>query len=215
MVAPEISLDGHQVLVTRTTQGNQDIWSFDASGRRNRLTLDSSTDTLAVWSPKGDQIAFSSARRGKNDLFIKPAVGNGGEELLFDGGDIEIPDDWSSDGQFLLYFVQPLKGKPDVWAMPMAGEKKPFPIASTSADERMSEFSPDTKWVAYQSDESGRFEIYVKRFPNGPSRVVSKGGGSQVRWHPQGKELYYIALDGRMMAVPISVNGDNFDAGTP
>jgi serine/threonine protein kinase/Tol biopolymer transport system component len=214
---PEISPDGRHVLVNRTSQNNTDIWMLDADGRRTRMTLDPSVDTLAVWSPDGSRIAFSSTRKGSNDLYTKPAAVNGTEELLFDGDAGEIPDDWSPDGRFFLYYLQPLTGAPDVWVLPMMGEKKPFPLANTSFDERMSKFSPDGKWVAYQSNESGgRFEIYVKPFPPRPGQwLVSKGGGSQARWRRDGKELYYIALDGKMMAVPISVKGDTIEAGTP
>jgi Tol biopolymer transport system component len=152
--APEISHDGRRVLVDRTVQNNSDVWMMDADGRRTRLTLDPSKDRLAVWSPDGSRIAFASSRRGTADLFTKPAAVNAPEDLLYDGGATEIPDDWSPDGRYLLYYSQRLQGAPDVWVIPMKEEKKPFPLANTSFDERMSKFSPDGKWVAYQSNES-------------------------------------------------------------
>ena len=126
--------------------------------------------------------------------------------------------DWSPDGRFLLYrSIDPKTGS-DIWALPLDGDRKPFPVVQTNFDERDGQFSPDGKWIAYQSNESGRFEIYVQPFPGpGGKSQVSTNGGAQVRWRRDGKELFYIALDGRLMAVPIRLasNGQAVEAGTP
>jgi hypothetical protein len=125
-------------------------------------------------------------------------------------------NDWSPDGRFLLYFNLGTGGAGDVFVLPMTGEKKPYPFVNSKFDERGSQFSPDGRWVAYQSSESTRFEIYVRPFP-GPGGIaqVSTAGGIQVRWHPEGKELYYLAPDGKLMAVPIAVKGAAIEPGTP
>ena len=126
--------------------------------------------------------------------------------------------DWSADGRFLLYdSLDPKRGF-DIWALPLEGDRKPFEVVQTDFNERLAQFSPDGTWIAYQSDKTGRFEIYVRPFPGpgGDSRV-SIDGGAQVRWNPNGKELFYIAADDRLMAVPIrfASNGKAFESGTP
>ena len=106
----------------------------------------------------------------------------------------------------------------DVWVLPLAGDRKPVPVANTNFDEREGQFSPDVRWIAYQSNESGRGEIYVQPFPGpGAKLQVSTNGGSQVRWRRDGKELFYIAPDNKLMAVPITVapNGQTLEPGTP
>src|SRR5262249_35415929 len=129
-----------------------------------------------------------------------------------------MPTDSSPDGRHLLYFTFGLKTQNDVWALPMEGDRKPFPVVQTEFEERNAQFSPDGKWIAYQSNESGRFEIYVQPFPGpGPKTVISTDGGAEARWRGDGKELFYIALDGQLMAVPIQLpkEGSTVEAKTP
>ena len=142
----------------------------------------------------------------------------GSEELLLSTPQPKFPTDWSPDGRFLLYdSLDPKRGF-DIWALPLEGDRKPFEVVQTDFNERLAQFSPDGKWIAYQSDKTGRFEIYVQPFPGpgGDSRV-SIDGGAQVRWNPNGKELFYIAPDDRLMAVPIrfASNGKAVEPGTP
>jgi dipeptidyl aminopeptidase/acylaminoacyl peptidase len=105
----------------------------------------------------------------------------------------------------------------DIWALPLHGDRKPFPIVETSADEQDAQFSPDGRWIAYQSNETGRHEVYVQPFPRGPKEPISTNGGAQVRWRRDGRELFYIALNGRLMAVPIRIapDGKTLDSGEP
>jgi dipeptidyl aminopeptidase/acylaminoacyl peptidase len=149
------------------------------------------------------------------DVYVKPVVGPGSEELLVAiEGASDVPSDWSPDGQFLLYST----GDKDIWALPMWGDRKPFPVVQAPFDELNGQFSPDGRWIAYQSNESGRFEIYVQRFPGpGPKTPVSSGGGDQVRWRKDGKELFYLAPDNGLMAVPIRLDesGDRAEVGAP
>jgi dipeptidyl aminopeptidase/acylaminoacyl peptidase len=112
--------------------------------------------------------------------------------------------DWSPDGRVLLYATQDTKTASDLWALPLTGERKPFPVVQTSFDEIEGQFSSDGRWLAYASNESGRYEIYVRPFPDaGGKWQVSTGGGSQPRWGPDGKELFYVAPDNRLLAVPL------------
>ena len=119
--------------------------------------------------------------------------------------------DWSPDGRFVLYRTQPQGSNTshwNLWAVPVEGKGEPFPVVQTNFDERDGQFSPDGKWIAFESNESGRYEIYLQPFPGPGARVpVSAGGGAQVRWRRDGRELFYIALDGRLMAVPIGIGG--------
>jgi hypothetical protein len=154
---------------------------------------------------------YGSVQGGTLDLWQKPAGGPGAETVLLTTPEGKVPVDWSPDGKTLLYRVTDPKTGNDVWALPMDGDRKPYPILRTSFEEREAQFSPDGKWIAYQSDESGRFEIYIQPFA-APGREVSgkwqvsTGGGAQVRWRHDGEELFYIALDGRLMAAAIRLD---------
>ena len=220
---PEMSPDGRHVALMRLVDGNSDVWLFDLRRRAlSRLTTDASTDTNAIWSPDGSRIVFSSDRNGNVlDLYETSATGAGSdEERLLERAQFLSPSDFSRDGQFLLYSsVDPkTKTRSDIWALPMRGGGKPRPVVQTSASERFAQFSPDGKWIAYQSDESGREEVYLQPFPGpGGRSTMSTDGGVQVRWRPDGKELFYIALDGRLMAVPtqLSADGHTVEAGAP
>ena len=110
------------------------------------------------------------------------------------------------------------KTENDIWALPLNGDRKPFAVVQTAFEEKDAQFSPDGRWIAYQSNETGQFEIYLQQFPGpGGRQRISTAGGAQVRWRRDGRELFYIALDGRLMAVPIrfASNGQAVDAGTP
>jgi Tol biopolymer transport system component len=160
---------------------------------------------------------FGSNRNGVYDLFEKPMSGSGIEEPLLVTPEEKRLLSWSSDGRFLLYVANVAVGR-DLWALPLDGERKPFPVVETTFDEDEGQFSPDGHWIAYGSTESGRHEIYVQPFPGpGERSRVSTAGGSQVRWRPDGKELYYVGPDGLMMAVSIQVarGGQTLQATAP
>ena len=150
----------------------------------------------------------SNTRRESFDLYRKPTTGDGNEELL-----LATPPDRShrphrtgrATGNPALSNRRSRRPNFDIWALPMNGDRSPFPVVQTSISKRRTaQFSPDGKWIAYQSNETGRFEIYVQPFPDGGrAERISTTGGAQVRWRRDGKELFYIALDGRLMAVPI------------
>jgi Tol biopolymer transport system component len=141
------------------------------------------------------------------------------EELLVESAQDKIADDWSHDGRFLLFSSLDPQTALDLWVLPVNGDRKPWVFLKTNFEERYGQFSPDGHWVAYQSNESGREEVYVRPFAEGGSGPglwqVSTAGGGYPEWRPDGKELYYIALDGKMMGAPVTVNGIQLEPGTP
>jgi Tol biopolymer transport system component len=218
---PSLSRDGRRVALFRFANGNMDIWSYE-TGRRtwDRVTVDSSDDIYPLWSPDGTRMAFGSNRNGGRMNLYRKLLGTppGSEELLLSTSQPKFPMDWSPDGRFLLYdSLDPKRGF-DIWTLPLEGDSKPFEVVQTDFNERLAQFAPDGTWIAYQSDKTGRVEIYVQPFPSpgGDSRV-SVDGGAQVRWNPNGKELFYVAPDDRLMAVPIrfASNGKTVEVGTP
>jgi len=204
---PSLSRDGRRVAVFRLVNGNMDIWSYE-TGRRawHRITFDPADDIYPLWSPDGTRIVFGSTRKTDvMNLYRKLlSAPPGTEELLLSTSQTKFPTDWSADGRFLLYDSLDPKRGTDIWALPLEGDRKPFAVVQTDFNERLAQFSPDGTWIAYQSDKTGRFEIYVQPFPGpgGDSRASTEGG-AQARWNPNGKELFYVATDDRLMAVPI------------
>jgi len=198
---------------------NTDVWVMDTMrGTRRRFTFDPSTDQLPVWSPDGQRIVFSSDRTGGvYNLYEKPAERPGAEQVLFESNENKFAMGFSGDGRYLLYRNTGPNTDWDLWALPLTGDKKPFPVVQSPAQEMIGEFSADGKWVAYQTNESGQFEIYVQSFPEPTTRMqISTAGGSQPRWRRDGRELFFIGLDGRLMSTSIAVNANHFlDAGTP
>jgi eukaryotic-like serine/threonine-protein kinase len=215
---PALSHDGRRVALFRYANGNMDIWSYETVRRNwNRLTFDAGDDIFPLWSPDDSSIVFGSRRGGMN-LYRKLLSGPpGSEELLLSTSEPKFPMDWSPDGHFLLYDSVSPKGGVDIWALPLEG-REAFAVVQTQFNERLGQFSPDGKWIAYQSDKTGRFEIYVQPFPGtGGDFPVSTNGGTQVRWNPRGTELFYVAADDRLMAVPIRLpsNATTFEVGKP
>jgi len=216
-----ISPDGRSAVLGQFINQNIDVWLLELGrGVLSRFTFDSAVDTWPVWSPDSRRIAYESNRMGSYDIYEKPTIGPGSDELLVgsDAGRDKNPTDWSRDGHFLLYTnIDPKTGE-DIWAVPLEKDRTPRPLVQTKFDENLGQFSPDGKWIAYESNESGRYEIYVQPFPGPGGKVqVSKNGGAQVRWRRDGKELFYIAFDNQLMAVPIQFASteQTINAGTP
>ena len=205
---PSIALapDGRRIATSRTA-GTQDVWVIDVNrGVPTRFTFNPGSDNAPAWSSDGQRVVFRSNRNGAYDLFEKPASGAGDEQPLLATPDTKIAYDSSADGRFLLYGTLNARTGADILALPLTGDRKPFPVVQTSFAEDSAQFSPDGQWIAYESNESGRFEIYAQAFPTANGKwQVSTGGGTYPRWHPGGKELFYVALDGRFMATPVIV----------
>jgi Tol biopolymer transport system component len=210
-VSPDLSADGRRVAVMRAEDGNFDIWILDLDRRRfSRLTTEPTVENQPAWHPEGTKIVYGSNRNGVFDLYVRPAAG-GTETLLLATANSKDQMDWSPDGEFVLFrsLVDPKANSYDIWAVRVK-DQKAFPVVETSANERDGQFSPDGKWIAYQSNRSGRWEIYVQPFPGTGGEVpISTNGGAQPRWRSRdGNELFYIALDGRLMAVRIRLSAD-------
>ena len=223
---PSLSPDEHRVAVYRTVNGRPDVWLFEVGrGALNVFTSEEITGAGSgairpPWSPDGNQIVFSSIAKKVTDLFLK-SVGGGKAKLLLETDEAKGATDWSKDGRFILYRSTDRRTGWDLWALPMNRDGSPGPpaqVVRTNFDETNGQFSPDGKWIAYQSNATGRFEVYVKPFPGpGPESRVSGSGGGQVRWRRDGRELFYIALDNRLMAVPIlpASQSQSLEIGTP
>lgn len=205
------------VAIPESSTGGYDVWSVELTrGTFSRLTSNPATDVGAVWSPDQTKVVFESNRSGPFDLYIKSAIGSGDEQILLQSEYYKETDDWSSDGKYIMYEEIRPKTNSDLWILPMSGDHKPVPYLQTEFNEAHAQFSPDGKWVAYASDETGRPEVYVQSFPivSGTKRQISTSGGDQPTWRHDQKELFYLGADGRMMAVPVKMNG-TFEPGEP
>jgi eukaryotic-like serine/threonine-protein kinase len=194
---------------------------------RTRFTFDSTLHVFPVWSPDGARIVFASSRKGPLDLYVKGASGAGTEEPLYESDASKFPTDWSRDGRFIVFnYIDP-KGKTnfDIWVLPLFGDRKPFPFLQTQFSEGDAVFSPDGHWMAYQSDESGSNEIYVAPFlgqpaaatagPQGGKWQVSQGGGRVPTWQRDGKGLYYLGSEGKLMEAAVTPKGSAVEVGIP
>jgi Tol biopolymer transport system component len=222
LLNPRVSPDGRRVVVERRVQGNDDLWLLDGA-RTTRFTFDAAIDSRPFWSPDGTRIVFRSTKSGKGDLYQKLTNGTGVEERLVGGDQVMTPTSWSTDKRFLMYLsVDPQTGA-DLWVVPMTGEHTPSVFLKTPFTEVWGTFSPDGRWVAYYSNESGRYEIYVRPFvaPGAADKAaggqwqVSTAGGIHPLWRPDGKEVYFLNPAGEMMAAPISVVGAALEPGPP
>jgi eukaryotic-like serine/threonine-protein kinase len=216
---PELSADGLRLAMDRTVAGNRDVWIFElARSIITRFTVETGIDATPIWSPDGKQVLFRSNRNGVNQLYVKPASGAGTEEHLKTSDLPSGGGDWSPDGKTILFSVVDPASGVDLWGVRLDGDRKPFPVVKTAFEERDPQFSPDGKWIAFASNESGRMEIYVQAFPHAAGKAqVSANGGTQVRWRRDGRELFYLAFDGMLMSVPIdpTAAGQPFNAGVP
>ena len=215
---PNLSPDQQRVVVNRIDlrEDVRDLWIIDlVRATVSRLTFGPSTQTSAVWSPDGARIVFSSDRDGTYGLYEKLATGAGGEQALIRSETPKSPSDWSADGRFIVYDEVNPKTGTDLWVLPLFGDRKPMPFLRTEFNESESHFSPDGRWMAYVSDESGRREIYIQAFP--PSNAkwqISTDGGSFPKWRGDGKELFYLSPDQKLMSVEIQ-SDSTLHAGKP
>jgi serine/threonine protein kinase len=211
-----LSPDGRRVAVERSSQNETDVWLLDFT-RQTRFTHGSAGtfSRLPLWSPDGARIAFESVRSGSLALSVKPSTADGAEEVLFASADVKIPCDWSADGRFIVYYVPNPTSGTDLWVLPR-DTRVPYIFLRTEANELWGQFSPDGHWIAYQSNETGRYVIYVRPFPSGGGPTpISTAGGVYPRWSRDGKELYFIAPDAKMMAASIRTIASALDADPP
>ena len=217
---PRLSPDGRRVAINAADNEGAQIWLYDlARDTLARLTFGGSTNQYPVWTPDGKRIAFMSDKEGLTNIFWQLADGSGGLEHLT-VGNTEVPFSWSPDAQQLAFVNA--SGTPEIWVLRMgdassgqAGQgRKAQPLYHTGAFEDAPQFSPDGRWLAYTSNESGRTEVYVQPYPGpGGKWLISTDGGTEPQWNRNGRELFY-RLGDKMMAVDISTQ-PNFAAGKP
>jgi dipeptidyl aminopeptidase/acylaminoacyl peptidase len=202
------------VTVTDPRQGRLKLWLYDLNkDSSSPFTFGEGDDLYPAWSPDSRQVAFTSTRNGKESIYVKTVGGGSAEQLLFSGEGNAEADGWSRDGRFLLFDYYPTANATDVWALPLFGDRKPFPVAHTAATENWGAFSPDNKWVVYSSDETGRAELYAVPFPSGNGKwQISTNGGIFSVW-PPGKELFYQTPDNHFIGVEIEAQGGNLVVG--
>jgi Tol biopolymer transport system component len=217
-----LSPDGRKIAVDvyDASREANDIWIYDSTaGSGAKFVFGHAHEVTPVWSPDASRIVFASDRKAKSarsDLWMK-LVDGGKEEILGESEDAFAPEDWSKDGGFISCSVLPARGRRnyDLWVLDAADRKPVSRFPADSSAVLSSRFSPDGRWIAYSSNESGRSDVYVRPFPSGTgTRQVSTAGGGLPAWRRDGKELFYVSLDNRMMAVPVEA-GPNFHAGAP
>lgn len=214
----KISPSGDRVAFDTTVNGNRDIWVIDvARAVPSRITFEPSSDWNPSWSPDGSRIAFASAKPDAAHIYEKASTGVGNDQLVFQD-QTEIPVDWSHDGRYIVFSrLRPGSNQGNnTWVLDLSGQKKASPFIDSPFDKAHAKISPDGRWLAYSTNDSGMYQIVVQSFPdpNGGKWQITAQGGTEPRWRRDGRELYYLALDGKLMAV--SVKADRaFEAGTP
>jgi Tol biopolymer transport system component len=213
-----LSPSGDRVLVEVRDEAtaNRDIWIHELQrGVTSRFTFAPGDDANSVWSPDGSRVAFMSDRNGTPDLFVKDATGAGDPQPLLADERTIMACDWSRDGNHLAFMKLESENGWDIWAMPMDGSGEAFPVVQSQFFDARPSFSPDGRWIAYQSDESGRAEIYVRPFPGpGGKWQVSPNGGEEPHWSADGREIFYLDAAQNIVAVPVETGG-GFRAGVP
>jgi hypothetical protein len=214
-----LSPDGRRLAVSQAALGAINMWLVDLArpSAPSRFTTASGGNFDPVWSPDGSQVVFTSSRTGKFNLYLRAGDGSGEDKVLSEPAQGAGAPDWSSDGRSLAF-----GSSGDVWVLPLSGHGsskieagKPYPFVQTSFDEGDPAFSPDGRWLAYHSNESGQPQIYVQSFPAGGNKSrISTAGGTEPVWRGDGKELFFLAPDGTMMAARVDT-AKGFDASVP
>ncbi|MBI3047872.1 MAG: PD40 domain-containing protein [Acidobacteria bacterium] len=221
----ELAPDGRRVAVNLfdTVRRTRDVWLVDAArGLRTRFTFDPRNEGTPVWAPDGTRLVFNA----EGNLYLKASSGAGDQEELLADNRSKSANDWSSDGRFIVFSVFESGGGADLWLLPLFGDRKPFPFLQTSFAEGLASFSPDGRWIAYVTNESGRNEVLVAPVPGhdtsgtatapptpGDKWQVSTAGGSWPRWRRDGEEIFYLAADNKLMAAEVDGRGSAFAVG--
>ena len=208
--AMRVSPDLTKVLVSKFSVQfhTGDLWTYNLKDHNwERVTFDSAPgEHSGVWSPDGQTIIYSTFVKGHENIYRKERSGD--PQMLIENNFDKEPADFSPDGRSLLFIQADANGAGDLWIYPLAGGGKPYPIAETRFNERHGRFSPDGRWIAYNSDESGQHEVYVRPFPGpGERQQVSSGGGTWPHWSRDGRKLYYVTLDSKLMEISVTANG--------
>ena len=215
---PALSPDGTKVAVGLLDPklNTRDIWVYDFKrGTGSRLTFDPADDLCPVWSHDGSRIMFTSEPKGLRDIYQKPANGLGTTESVFEPKQqSKSLNDWSPDGRYAIYDTTAQPN--NLWTVPLFGELTPFAFVQGSFDAKSAQFSPNGRFVAYGSNETGRYEVYVQTFPeHGGKWQVSTSCGIEPTWRRDGKELFYLGPGNKLMAVDVKPDSSQFEAGVP
>jgi len=212
---PMLSPDGKRVAYDVAAGSGADLWLHELDRNvATRFTLDHGAEVFPVWSPDGEKIAYTSIAGDQPEIRVRSARGSGASESLWRSPYQKFALDWSAPAGVLLFSEIHPETKVDVFALPVTGDRKPVPVLPGPFNEQSATFSPDGKYIAYVSDESGSYQVYVQTYPpSGTKWQISSTGGVVPRWSNDGRELFYIQ-DGSLMAVEIS-RGESFRAGVP
>ncbi|HEY7185880.1 MAG TPA: protein kinase [Vicinamibacterales bacterium] len=202
---PQLSPDARRLLIAQGPTAADHVWVMDATGgASSRLTFGSGRDYSPVWSPNAMRLAYLSGGSRGGKIMLKNADGSGAEQAVFESDRLVSIDAWSPDGRFVVFTATGPRSLSDIWLLPVAGAKRATPFLESPFNKTQAQVSPDSRWIAYTSYESGGDEVYVESFPTpGSKKQVSVGGGVQPRWRRDGKELFYLATDGRLMATAV------------
>jgi Tol biopolymer transport system component len=201
-----------------TTNGNRDVWVIDLMRDvPSRITVDPAFEWSSSWSPDGERLAFVSNRGNINQIYEKSSAGNGTETLLPTEGAPAIPVNWSPTNDFIVFsrLRAGSGGGYDTWLLPLAGDRKPKAFLESQFDKFHARISPNGRYIAFATNETGMYQVVVHTFPDpsGGKWTISAEGGVEPKWSGNGRELYYLAFDGKLMSV--AINGPNFSAGRP
>jgi Tol biopolymer transport system component len=217
-LSPALSPDGLQLAVT-IEDPTVNLWIYDLNrGVRTRFTSGRGPDVGPVWSRDHGEIVFASNRSGQFQIYQKGLTTGTSEGPLLQSDASDHPTDWSADGRYIAFQRLDTKtnNQYDIWVLPTFGDRKPFAFAATQFDERAARFSPDGKWMAYSSDESGETEVYVASFPVGQTKIrISTTGGDYPKWRGDAKEIFFISTDQKVMAAEVSENSSGLKVGEP
>jgi hypothetical protein len=210
------SPDGRRLVFDALSSEGSDLWIRDlVRGVTSRFTFDAAPEVSPIWSPDGRRIVFTVRKEGATNLWIKDASGAREAELLLKTADEKYASDWTRDGSYLIYATRSAATGWDQWAVRLTGDKKAFPLAKTRFNELFGTVSPDGRFLAYFSDESGQMEIYVQEFPEPQNKwQVSASGGREPFWSADGRTLYFRDAANGVMAVSVDTTS-TFSAGIP
>ena len=215
----ELSPDDARIALDLLTEGNVDIWTLDiATSVRSRVTTHEAAEFAPTWSPDGRSIGFTSYRSGVGNLYRREVdVVAASDTLVQQSATEQRLSDWSRDDRYLIYEQDgQTAGEVNIWAVSLGGRPETIRVTNTPFINHNPRLSPDARWIAYESNEAGQFEVYVQSFPrDGARQQVSAGGGLTPRWRPDGTELYYLTGEGVVMARSVTVVGDTLRLGLP
>ena len=206
---PAFSPDGNRFAMRVVDGGFSHLWLYSTStGERSRMTFSPSNDSNPRWSPEGTRIIYNSNRTGSYKLYLRDAGGGGNDQLLYQSKNWCISEDWSPNGEYIIFSEVDPNTKYDLWILPLNEPNKAFPFVKTDANESNAKFSPDGKWIAYSSDESGRPEVYVQSFRRelAGKWQASTNGGFTPKWSRDGKELFYLSSNNQVMSSEVKLS---------